>query len=79
MNNKIKNIIFDMNGTMIFDGKYHEIAWKDYGVVVGIIPTPIYHSKIEHVRPFEHALFLSHISIIWNQFMAQPCLFKQFS
>ena len=30
MNNKIKNIIFDMNGTMIFDGKYHEIAWKDY-------------------------------------------------
>ena len=29
MNNKIKNIIFDMNGTMIFDGKYHEIAWKD--------------------------------------------------
>ena len=32
MNNKIKNIIFDMNGTMIFDGKYHEIAWKDYGL-----------------------------------------------
>ena len=30
LNSKIKNIIFDMNGTMIFDGKYHEIAWKDY-------------------------------------------------
>lgn len=26
----IKNIIFDLNGTMIFDGKYHEIAWKEY-------------------------------------------------
>ena len=28
LNSKIKNIIFDMNGTMIFDGKYHEIAWE---------------------------------------------------
>ncbi len=26
----IKNIIFDLNGTMIFDGRYHEIAWKEY-------------------------------------------------
>lgn len=33
LNSKIKNIIFDMNGTMIFDGKYHEIAWKDYAIM----------------------------------------------
>lgn len=30
MANKIKNIIFDFNGTMIFDGKYHDIAWRQY-------------------------------------------------
>ena len=27
---KIRNIIFDCNGTMIFDGKYHDIAWRTY-------------------------------------------------
>ncbi len=27
---KIKNVIFDCNGTMIFDGKYHDIAWRMY-------------------------------------------------
>ncbi|QWT53243.1 hypothetical protein [Eubacterium sp. MSJ-33] len=27
---KIKNVIFDCNGTMIFDGKYHDIAWRTY-------------------------------------------------
>lgn len=26
----ITNIIFDLNGTMIFDGKYHDIAWRQY-------------------------------------------------
>ena len=27
---KIRNVIFDCNGTMIFDGKYHDIAWRTY-------------------------------------------------
>lgn len=27
---EIKNVIFDCNGTMIFDGKYHDIAWRTY-------------------------------------------------
>lgn len=27
---EIKNVIFDCNGTMIFDGKYHDVAWNTY-------------------------------------------------
>lgn len=30
MRHEIRNIIFDCNGTMIFDGKYHDIAWRTY-------------------------------------------------
>ena len=28
--NKDIGVIFDFNGTCIFDGKYHNMAWKTY-------------------------------------------------